>query len=164
MINTHFLFATPVIESKIIIQTDLLNEIRSFCKKKIAEETYISLRNGYQEHSNFDGEKKLFEILNIFLKNFFKLEIKNGWLNIINKNGFNVPHNHSGQDVTHSGVFYLTSNNSSITFIKDVEIYSFNPKLFDILIFPCNLIHQVSPNVDENQRISYAFNLCKINE
>ena len=162
MINTHLLFATPVIETKIIIQHELLNKIIFFCKKHSLNKNIFSLKNGYQEHKNFDGKKELDKILNMFLRNFFKLEIKNAWLNIINKTGFNYPHTHNDFKITHAGVFYLTSNNSSITFIKGREIYSFDPKLFNVLIFPSELIHQVSPNLEDDQRISYSFNLGEI--
>ena len=118
--------------------------------------------NGFQEHENFDGKEELNEILNTFLRIHFKQEIEHGWLNVLNKNGDNAPHQHLGDNVINSGVLYLSNNNSAITFMRDTQIFSFYPKLFNLLIFPKELIHQVSPHLTDEVRISYGINLRNI--
>ena len=56
----------------------------------------------------------------------------------------------------------LTNNNSAISFMRDAQIFSFQPKLFDLIIFPHDLIHQVSPHTTDDLRISYAVNTKNI--
>mgnify|MGYP003658844031 CR=1 FL=1 len=58
MINTHNLFAVPVMETTVVIQTPLLNKIKNWCEKNKKNTNFISLRNGFQEHENFDGKKE----------------------------------------------------------------------------------------------------------
>ncbi len=158
MINTYHLFAVPVIETKIVFQTPLLKKITDWCKKNNKKEDFISLRGGFQEHQNFDGKEELDEIINSFLRLHMKEKITYSWLNVLNKNGDNTPHRHTGNNIKSSAVLYLTENNSAINFMRDAQIFSVYPKLFDFLIFPHDLIHQVSPHLNDKVRISYAIN------
>ena len=162
MINTYQLFSVPVIETKIVLQTPLLKKIKNWCQENNKKEDFISLRGGFQEHENFDGREELNNILNSFFKINMREEILHGWLNVINKNGDNIPHRHTGDHIKNSAVFYLTNNNSSISFMRDTQIFSFQPKLFDLIIFPHDLIHQVSPHTTDELRISYAVNTRNI--
>jgi hypothetical protein len=162
MINTYNLFAVPVTETTIVIQTPLLNKITKWCEENKKNTDFISVRNGFQEHGNFDGKEELDDILNTFLRLHFKQEIDHGWLNVLNKNGDNVPHVHLGDKIISSGVFYLSKNNSAITFMRNEDIFSFYPKLFNLLIFPKKLIHQVSPHLTDELRISYSINMRSI--
>jgi len=158
MINTYQLFSVPLIETKLIIQIPLLNKIQNWCKENNKNENFISLRGGYQEHTDFDGKEELDEIINSFLRIHMKEEIMHSWLNVLNKNGDNIPHRHTGDNIKSSAVLYLTNNNSAINFMRDSQIFSIYPKLFDFLIFPHDLIHQVSPHLNDEIRISYAIN------
>jgi len=158
MINTYHLFAVPVIQTKIVLQTPLLKKITDWCQKNNKKEDFISLRGGFQEHKNFDGKEELDEIINSFLRLHVKEKITYSWLNVLNKNGDNTPHRHTGDNIKSSAVLYLTENNSTISFMRDAQIFSFQPKLFDLIIFPHDLIHQVSPHTTDNLRISYAIN------
>lgn len=158
MINTYQLFSVPLVETKLIIQIPLLNKVKNWCKENNKNENFISLRGGYQEHDDFDGKKELDEIINSFLRIHMKEKILHGWLNILNKNGDNIPHRHTGDNIKSSAVLYLTNNNSAINFMRDSQVFSVYPKLFDFLIFPHDLIHQVSPNLNDEIRISYAIN------
>ncbi len=162
MINTYNLFAVPVTETTIVIQTPLLNKITNWCEENKKNTDFISVRNGFQEHGNFDGKEELDDILNTFLRLHFKQEIDHSWLNVLNKNGDNVPHVHLGDKIVSSGVFYLSRNNSAITFMRNEDIFSFYPKLFNLLIFPKKLIHQVSPHLTDELRISYSINMRSI--
>ena len=162
MINTYNLFAVPVTETTIVIQTPLLNKITNWCEENKKSTDFISVRNGFQEHGNFDGKEELDDILNTFLRLHFKQEIDHSWLNVLNKNGDNVPHVHLGDKIVSSGVFYLSRNNSAITFMRNEDIFSFYPKLFNLLVFPKKLIHQVSPHLTDELRISYSINMRSI--
>lgn len=162
MINTYNLFAVPVTETTIVIQTPLLNKITKWCEENKKSTDFISVRNGFQEHGNFDGKEELDDILNTFLRLHFKQEIDHSWLNVLNKNGDNVPHVHLGDKIISSGVFYLSRNNSAITFMRNEDIFSFYPKLFNLLVFPKKLIHQVSPHLTDELRISYSINMRSI--
>ena len=158
MINTYQLFSVPLVETKLIIQIPLLTKVKNWCKENNKNENFISLRGGYQEHTDFDGKEELDEIINSFLRIHMKEKILHGWLNILNKNGDNIPHRHTGDNIKSSAVLYLTNNNSAINFMRDSQVFSVYPKLFDFLIFPHDLIHQVSPNLNDEIRISYAVN------
>ena len=57
MINTYNLFAVPVTETTIVIQTPLLNKITNWCEENKKNTDFISVRNGFQEHGNFDGKE-----------------------------------------------------------------------------------------------------------
>ena len=163
MINTYQLFSVPLVETKIVLQIALLKKITDWCQKNNKTENYISVRGGFQEHNNFDGKEELDEIINSFLRLHMKEKILHGWLNILNKNGDNLPHRHTGNNIKSSAVLYLTNNNSTITFMRDSQVFSIYPKLFDFLIFPHDLIHQVSPHLNDEIRISYAINTGDIN-
>ena len=162
MINTYQLFSVPVIETKLVLQTSLLKKITDWCQKNNKRENFISLRGGFQEHGDFDGKQELNDVINRFFKINMREEILHGWLNVIDKNGDNIPHRHVGDYIKNSAVFYLTNNNSAINFMRDAQIFSFQPKLFDLIIFPHDLIHQVSPHTTDDLRISYAVNTKNI--
>jgi len=162
MINTHNLFAVPVMETTVVIQIPLLNKIKNWCEENKKNGNCLSVRNGFQEHGDFDGKKELDDILNTYLRTHLKLEIQHSWLNILNKNGENGPHHHIGPGTTNAAIFYLSNNNSAVTFIRNSEAYSFYPKLFNLLVFPDELLHQVSPHLTDDLRISYGINLIQI--
>lgn len=112
------------------------------------------------------------------LKNY-KPKIQNLWININSKNHFNERHMHKGSVL--SGVFYVSTNINSgqIVFYNPNDKLSFfiSPNLIDqynfvnsstwkftpydnlLLIFPSWLEHQVTPNFNEDDRISIAFNI-----
>ena len=122
----------------------------------------IIRRHSIQTHDNFDGKNELNEELNLHLKNYFKLFIDHGWLNVLGNNSLNVPHKHLGGDVDFAGVLYLSAENNNITFLKEDNIFELKPKLFDYLIFPNDLVHYVLPEERNEKRICYAFNLTKL--
>lgn len=115
----------------------------------------------------------------IFSKNYF--EIANIWVNINQKNDYNLPHVHAYSDI--SGVFYLKvpKNSGDIVFINSQEFqhhllidsfteefkkqislyseYSITPEEGECVIFPSSLYHRVNPNKTNEDRISIAFNI-----
>jgi len=165
MINTYNLFAVHVIHTKFIVPTNLHNKIIDYVNKNyVVSDVEKSCVNGFQTHENFDGKEDLNNMLQTYLNNTFKLNLENGWLNVLGKNSYNRPHVHSGTDITYSAVLYLSADNNNITFTKDGEIFDINPKLFDLLIFPFNLVHYVLPEERNQKRVCYSFNLSTIGE
>ena len=68
------------------------------------------------------------------------MKIHHSWLNVLGNNSYNFPHSHLGNDVFHSGVFYLSHENNNLHFAKDSQYFEIKPKLFDFLI-PLYLIN-----------------------
>jgi len=164
MLNTYDLFITRVIHGKLPIQIDLHKKIKFFVDNNYLEENKVSCVNGFQFHGDFDGKEELDNNLNNYFNNFMGMKIHHSWLNVLGNNSYNFPHSHLGNDVFHSGVFYLSHENNNLHFAKDSQYFEIKPKLFDFLIFPYNLIHYVLPENRPEKRICYAFNLTKIKE
>lgn len=164
MLNTYDLFITRVVHGKLPIQIDLHKKIKSFVDNNYLEENKISCVNGFQFHGDFDGKEELDNNLNNYFNNFIGMKIYHRWLNVLGNSSYNFPHSHGGDNVSHSGVFYLSHENNNIHFSKDNEYFEIKPKLFDFLIFPYNLIHYVLPENRPEKRICYAFNLTKTKE
>ncbi len=164
MINTYNLFATPVVHGKFAISPILHKKILTYVEKEITSPTICtrSVINGHQFHAGFDGKEEIDSQLNTFFANNFSLTIEHSWLNILTGNSYNAPHSHGGEQVTSSVVFYLSQNNNNITFVKDDKTFEIKPKLFDYLLFPCELVHYVLPEERPEPRVCYAFNLKPI--
>tara|TARA_B100001939_G_scaffold25216_1_gene20432 strand:- start:2495 stop:2986 length:492 start_codon:yes stop_codon:yes gene_type:complete len=159
MINTYSLFAANVIHCKLPIQFTLHKKIISFVENKYKEGNTISCVNGFQFHDDFEGKEELLKDLNIYLNNNFKKKIIHSWLNVLGNDSYNRPHSHNEDDITHSGVFYLSHENNNIYFCRDSDTFEIKPKIFDLLIFPYNLLHYVLPEKRTEKRICFAFNL-----
>ena len=164
MINTYNLFAVPLTHAKLHLQPILHKQILSFVDENYTEGDRISCSKGFQFHGDFKGKKELDEILNKFLLKTFNSYIHYSWLNVLGSDSYNVPHAHVGENIELSGVFYLSNQNNNIHFTKDGNIFSLEPKLFDILIFPFDLVHYVLPEKRKTKRICYAFNSRNVKE
>lgn len=163
MINTYNLFAVSVTHGKFIVPVNIHQKIIKYVDENYDDSnTTYSCVNGFQTHSDFNGKKELNEELNIYLKNFLRLSLDNGWLNVLGNNSLNAPHKHIGTNVKYSGVLYLSDENNNITFCKDDQIFEIKPKLFDYLIFPYDLIHYVLSENRNEKRICYAFNMIQL--
>lgn len=160
MINTYNLFAVPLTHSKFPVPVNLHQKIISYVEKNYTEDQVASCVQGFQFHGDFDGKKELVDTLNKYLNNILKLNIEHSWLNVLSNNSYNQPHVHNGDDVTHSGVFYLSHENNNIHFTKDSNVFEMKPKIFDFIIFPYNLAHYVLPEKRREKRICFAFNLA----
>jgi len=164
MINTYNLFAVQILHCKLPLDINTHKKIILFIENKYEENDTISCVKGFQFHKDFNGKKELDNLLNKYLRKNFNLEINYAWLNVLGNDSHNKPHFHPGNDVRYSGVYYLSSENNSITFTKHDEIFEIKPKMFDLLIFPFDLIHYVLPTQRSQKRICYAFNLQTIKE
>ena len=149
MINTYNLFAVQMSHCKLPLNIDILKKINSFVENKYKEDNTLSCVKGFQFHENFNGKKELNNYLSTFLKNTFCLELDNTWLNVLGDHSYNKPH------------YHLSNENNVITFVKGSETFEIKPKIFDLLIFPNNLVHYVLAEKRLEKRISYAFNLIK---
>jgi len=111
-------------------------------------------------------------------KNTFKQEIINGWININQKDNYNVLHSHPRSFF--SGVYYpkAPTNSGNIVFkspivahewaIDDSLVESYNgynsfnyriePRDNIFIVFPAWLEHHVLPNESDEDRISIAIN------
>jgi len=164
MINHYDLFAVRVTHVKLPIQYSLLKKITDYVDQNFEAKdgNYRSNVFGYQHHGDFDGKKELHETLDSFFAMNLNCYPDHGWLNALEGKAYNSPHNHIGGTHTashKSAVYYLSENNNNITFVKDNQIQEFKPKLFDLLIFPSDLIHYVLPTENQDRRVSYAVNL-----
>jgi hypothetical protein len=158
--NTYNLFAVQVHHSKVILPVELHRRIISFVEKNMSiSENYFSSVRGYQNHNNFEGKKKLNELLSKHLNNFYGLKIDHGWLNVLVNDSYNNPHRHFGENISHSAIIYLSNEINNINFVKESEVFEIKPKLFDLLIFPSDLVHYVLSDKRKEKRISYAMNL-----
>ena len=129
MLNTYNLFAVSVTHGKFVVPVDIHKKIIKFVNENYNNSNSIfSCVNGFQTHDNFDGKNELNKELNLHLKNYFKVSIHHGWLNILGNNSLNVPHKHLSPNVQYAGVLYLSSENNNITFIREEKriCYAFN--------------------------------------
>jgi len=158
MLNHYDLFAIRITQTKFPLQIDLYKKITDFVDKNYVAKDGNKMSNwfGYQEHEDFDGKKELDEQLEQFFQMHFNCTIQHGWLNALEGRAYNQPHSHTGDM---SAVLYLSKDNNNITFARDNLTQEFKPNLFDLLIFPAELIHYVLPTENTQRRISYALNL-----
>ena len=161
MINTYNLFSVMVTHAKAVLDLNTHKKIISFVENEYEEKNTVSCTKGFQFHGDFDGKKEMNSFLNMFLRNTFSLEICYSWLNVLGDNSYNMPHSHKGE-ISHAGVYYLSDQNNNINFTKDGDVFELKPKLFDLLIFPFDLVHYVLPTQRSQKRICYAFNTSKI--
>tara|TARA_R100001015_G_C4620434_1_gene177353 strand:- start:730 stop:1215 length:486 start_codon:yes stop_codon:yes gene_type:complete len=159
MINTYNLFTTQVTHGVLPLQPIVHKKILSYVEENYKEEDTVSCQKGFQFHKNFDGKKELDRMIQKTFKQMFDVNLYYGWLNVLGNNSYNKPHSHKGDYVVLSGVYYLSNTNNNITFLKENQTFSIEPKLFDYLIFPYDLTHYVLPEKRNEKRICYAFNL-----
>jgi len=102
------------------------------------------------------------------------LKIDNAWININKGLNYNSPHEHPLSAI--SGVLYLKCNKNSgnikfesSSLMRHYPLNSYGSKLFqtyieyqpkvgDLILFPSWLTHSVLPSLDNEDRISIAFN------
>lgn len=134
----------------------------------------------FQKYRNFI-ENSLKQFSDKFLLEQSKLILTSAWININGKNSSNSVHNHPGCDL--SGCLWIksTKNSGSIRFenpnhfsqfklinhcnfetkskISFSDYYWFKPIEGQMLLFPSEIRHCVLENMDDEDRISIAFNL-----
>ena len=173
------LFTTPVWNIKGISQ-QLVDELYQgayrFKKMHPSPSKIRSNDGGYQtpflEWKDFhpEGQKYIEKIINDHVGSYTGDEVKvdEWWYNINPKGAWNVPHNHVGSTADFALVLYLTDTDNLLTLLNpfparkekynNVEIIPRTQK-GDIIIFPCDILHYVSPNKRDTDRVSISMNL-----
>tara|TARA_R100000234_G_C4982003_1_gene171382 strand:- start:629 stop:1183 length:555 start_codon:yes stop_codon:yes gene_type:complete len=180
----HELFAIPVWHYNGIPE-DLINDLHkgAYKFKEKYESVTRSNRGGYQTPP-LDGkdfhpigkefvEKIIYKILeedewireqSKALDHTFKIKHWEWWYNINPKGAWNIPHTHPG--ATLSMVLYLTDTKDLLNFHNPNDALIYGDTAFarqtkkgDILIFPSNLLHYVTPNESNEDRITVSINL-----
>ena len=159
MINVYNLFAVQMSHCKLPLPINLHKKIISFVENKYKEGDTISCVKGFQFHEDFDGKKELDSILDNYMKNTHRLQVIYSWLNVLGSGSHNVPHKYTADHIRYAAVYYLSNDNSTIVFVKEDQTFELQPKLFDLLIFPYDLVHYVLPEERQQKRICYAFDL-----
>ena len=162
MLKTYHLFTKVLIHTKLPIFTGLHKKILNFVDKNYENEKvdkHCSIINGMQYHKDFDGKDELNMEINRQCLLLTSLKPTRCWLNVIDNKAHNVPHHHQNEPNEMSGVYYLSANNSTITFTQMGEIFELVPQQFDLILFPSDLVHYVFPSESKEKRISYSFNL-----
>jgi uncharacterized protein (TIGR02466 family) len=190
MNNYYALFPSIITESTCnlykSIQNDLVDWIYNY--KKNTKGVTISNRGGWQSPSNFYYEESFSGFLDYIQMRINSTSIydhyptiSNMWINVNEKNNYNVSHVHPGSIL--SGVIWIKCPDNcgvlgfenpnyfahaSLIKSVDKEIregtnffdnYSIVPEDGKMLLFPSNLRHSVEPNLSDEDRISIAFNL-----
>jgi len=108
--------------------------------------------------------------------------ISSMWVNVNKYRDYNLSHNHGGRGNVLSGCYYVKRkiNSGNIVFLRDDKMHEvtfsddilkeynqvtstrwiISTEISDLVLFPANLNHYVEPNMEEEDRISIAFNIC----
>ena len=139
------------------------------------------------ETYDFIDNSVLLKSLNNVFKNFgtemlhatsaldMDIEILNSWLNVYHKNYYQETHNHIApkskyNHKTWSAVIFLNEGEgfSKFQFVNSLlslrqdnlikHVFEIEPKSSDVIIFPCETLHQVTPHKSSEKRMTIAFN------
>ena len=184
--NTIELFKTVIFKTQ--LKEDINKLIKFSNKIKKQEGRVLSNVGGYQSANLNENNpaiknliKEISKYVNIFSKEILKipqdLHLDCSWLNINGYKDYNSIHTHPFSIV--SGVFYIKTplncgtldfhNSTPIKcYINDSILKEYNnyncAKYFfpveenNLYLFPSWLEHSVSPNLSNQERISYSFN------
>jgi uncharacterized protein (TIGR02466 family) len=167
-----------------LVQTEIEHALPNIMKEDLSnpwEDTVQTTFNYNVPHPDIIQEKNLSNLKNVILNqalNFcsaynikHNLKIKESWINICNKGGFQFEHQHLPFFL--SGVYYYSTNGNDgdIQFSTpnpwlDRNVYpfghdkiSYQPTVGRIIIFPSYLSHLVKTNNTDSIRISFSFNI-----
>lgn len=170
-----------------------LQEIESYCYqlKKETDGRIVSNYGGWQSsdivtttdnyaliHLKEEINHRVAKVLELLGFNC-KFSLNGLWININNKNDYNIPHTHGF--CIFAGVFYVKTNENSGKIIlrnpnpghgmcidsSNIEtnnefnslIWIVNPEPGKMLLWPSWIDHYTTPNADDQDRISIAFNV-----
>jgi len=100
------------------------------------------------------------EHLHVIRKTFFpgkQLIIATMWANVCSLGHFQEPHTHYPNVI--AGVFYIEARNTTIKFILDGLVHEVPVKTNDIILFSGNMEHFFDKQVNDQSRVSLAFNV-----
>jgi uncharacterized protein (TIGR02466 family) len=178
----HSLFPIPMLQSNLDVPPFILDYLKEQKLEKVPN-GYMSEKN-ILDHPLMQRPKTfLMRKVNTFFNDVcghsddVSLEMICSWINL-HKTG-NFAHTHSHLNSVVSGIWYIstTEKTGHISFMRDdlmfgnsakfeiknpnsfnQEDFNFFPNSGDIIIFPSTLKHWVTPNLDDCDRISIAFN------
>jgi uncharacterized protein (TIGR02466 family) len=187
-LHTMILFGTPVflyeeyagsaeVHDTTNEQVDMvLNRDQNFSSK----ETNILNLDSYKEIKNRINNGLTEYVRNVLhIDNKHEFYITQSWLNVNPPGTSHHRHNHSNSII--SGVYYIdTAESGSITFLTQntsnitnnptlsIDVTKYTPansnswqvpvKNNHIIYFPSTILHEVSPNASDRNRVSLAFN------
>ena len=188
LLNNKFevfqLFPTPVYRTTLNRkflknEKEILLNKKNFLKKNVGNKT--SNNTYILKNKKLSSLKKFINLhINIYFTDILKTKkikpyITQSWLNSTKLSEFHHAHVHPNSII--SGVFYVNAdeNFDSIVFSKNLynpfqfekssftvlnsDEWSFMVKSFDLILFPSSLQHQVKTKLENNNRISLAFNV-----
>ena len=99
-------------------------------------------------------------ITSIVNTNWSGVKFDRAWFNLAHEGGNNRWHDHGQHPIV--GVFYiqLPEGSSAIEFEQNTELFSYQPSVGDLLIFPGSLNHRVLSHNSKVDRISMAINFA----
>ena len=181
MIEIKSLWATPIWTSRIktVNNEDL---IRFVLDEQVRSPEIIEKSNngGWQSRTSLFGDIELSELCGEIFSNcselwpFIKgIQFRQMWAAINKINNWNAIHQHGSNEI--SGGYYLrVPENSgrivfrdpaamrakdSTNFLLGGELYEYQPKEYDLIMWPAYLDHFVEPSKSDEDRIMISFNL-----
>lgn len=103
---------------------------------------------------------------------YHEFSLNNSWLNIFEQNDYQFDHDHRGlysSNVTFVYYYNAVDEGGEIVFrnphqytsstFTAFEAYNIKPQPYQLIMFPCFILHRVNPNKTTTPRISLAGNL-----
>ena len=142
------------------IKSNHSNEASPYFKDNL----YGSPRNLFELYPQFDKLKQYIEKI-VDINYNVKSYVDDSWLNIYSKGGYNSFHSHHPYFL--AGVFFLQVplNHQGLNFHNRFDpnnIHTISPPGGSILIFDGDQSHSSYPNTSNENKISIAFNLKKV--
>jgi uncharacterized protein (TIGR02466 family) len=191
--NLDFIFPTPVWWEDIGIDNKEVQKYCYLQKDKDPTGRKLSNRGGWQSQDlPLERDLKflvdhIIDSCSIAMSHYgfhnTKLSFGNSWINISSGSDTNNCHNHQGSFL--SGVYYVKVNENSghINFYRDFnqsfitssyapvvhrtpltrDVVAYTPKVGRLIVFPSNLVHEVTSSIDDEDRISISFNMGIVN-
>ena len=181
MIEIKSLWATPIWTSRIktVNNEDLIRFVLD--EQARAPEIIVrSNRGGWQSRKNLFEDiemsglyEEIWNVCNELWPTISGIQFKQMWAAINKINNWNRIHNHGANQI--SGGYYLRvpedsgrivfrdpaamRAKDSTNFLLGGELYEYQPKEYDLIMWPAYLDHFVEPSESDEDRIMISFNL-----
>jgi uncharacterized protein (TIGR02466 family) len=182
-----YIFARSCDDNFEEIQDDLIDWMENYAK--IYQSNHRSNVNGYQSPDNFYLDKSFSPFLNYMSDRIMSLidvyktheeanieftpRLSNMWFNINYRGSYNGFHSHPGSAL--AGILYVNvpDDSGDIQFqhldghslsLSQNTCYTLEPDDGDMYLFPASLGHSVEMNMQDEPRMSIAFNLYEFYE
>ena len=181
MIEIKSLWATPIWTSRIktVNNEDLIRFVLDE-QARAPEIVVKSNRGGWQSRKNLFEDielsglyEEIWNVCNKLWPHINGIQFKQMWAAINKINNWNAIHNHGANQI--SGGYYLRvpedsgrivfrdpaamRAKDSTNFLLGGELYEYQPKEYDLIMWPAYLDHFVEPSESDEDRIMISFNL-----